>query len=66
MKNRPPSHVVKVLAVRAKQSPLNPLQWCLSLMCGHECWITQKTRPKVPQQIICGKCTRQQTEREKP
>ena len=28
-----------------KQSPLNPLRWCLSLECGHDVWVTSKRKP---------------------
>lgn len=31
---------------RVDQSPLNKQRWCLTLSCGHEVWITSKSRPK--------------------
>jgi len=31
---------------RVTQSPLNPQRWCLELECGHDEWVTSKTRPK--------------------
>lgn len=31
--------------VSVKQSPLNPLRWCLQLDCGHDVWITSKKKP---------------------
>ena len=33
--------------VRADQSPLNAARWLVTLSCGCETWVTQKTRPKV-------------------
>ena len=32
--------------VRTDQSPVNPKQWCLTLACGHDVWVTSKARPK--------------------
>jgi len=31
---------------RVDQSPMNPSQWCLTLSCGHELWVTAKRRPQ--------------------
>ena len=31
--------------VRVDRSPMNPMRWSLTLECGHEVWVTQKTRP---------------------
>jgi len=38
-----------------KQGPLNPLRWCLQLDCGHDQWVTAKSRP-TRQTIRCGRC----------
>ncbi len=31
--------------VSVAQSPMNKLRWVLRLECGHEAWITLKSRP---------------------
>lgn len=31
--------------VRVTRSPMNPLRWCLQLECGHDIWVTAKTKP---------------------
>jgi predicted RNA-binding Zn-ribbon protein involved in translation (DUF1610 family) len=45
-------HVVSV-----KKSMLNEKQWCLLLKCGHEVWVTRKSRPSV-KTIRCWECGR--------
>lgn len=44
---------MKVVSV--KVSPLNPKQWNISLECGHDYWITAKSKPK-KKQTNCSKC----------
>lgn len=29
-----------------KQSPMNAMRWMLTLSCGHETWVTSKSKPK--------------------
>jgi len=41
--------------LRAFRSPLNPQRWCLTLECGHEVWVTSKSRPK-RQTAKCENC----------
>ena len=41
--------------IHVKQSPLNKLQWCLGLRCGHDAWVTSKSRPK-RKTARCSKC----------
>lgn len=43
----------KVLSM--KQSPLNGLQWNISLDCGHDVWITAKAKPQ-RKTLRCEKC----------
>jgi hypothetical protein len=31
---------------RVTQSPVNPKRWALDLSCGHEVWVTAKSKPK--------------------
>jgi hypothetical protein len=38
-----------------KQSPLNPLQWNLTLSCGHDLWVTSKGKPR-RRKARCPKC----------
>ena len=38
-----------------KVSPLNPVCWNVTLECGHNHWVTQKTRPKLKTKG-CGPC----------
>lgn len=38
-----------------KQSPMNPLRWCLQLDCGHDEWVTSNSRPARKTQR-CSKC----------
>ena len=33
------------LILRITQSPMNPSRWALDLECGHEAWMTAKSRP---------------------
>ncbi len=47
---------VTAQVLRVTQSPMNPKQWCLDLNCGHEVWVTAKSRPsrktmKCPHQV---------------
>ena len=44
---------------RADQSPMNPKRWCLTLVCGHEVWVTRSVRPKL-QQHFCERCAQSQ------
>ncbi len=41
---------------RATKSPLNASRWCLSLSCGHEKWVTSKSKPKT-QFVVCDPCS---------
>lgn len=50
--------MAKVLKVT--QAPLNKLQWCCSLHCGHDVWVTAKRRPK-GQNLACPKCIEAQS-----
>ncbi len=45
-----------VRVVSVTQSPLNAVRWMLTLSCGHEVWITSKTRPKRHGGIKCVSC----------
>lgn len=45
----------KQRVLRVKVSPLNPLQWNLSLNCGHDVWVTRKGRPSM-KEIACERC----------
>jgi hypothetical protein len=41
------SHEYQIMTVRrVDQSPMNAQRWCLTLNCGHEVWVTSKSRPK--------------------
>lgn len=40
---------------RIDQSPMNPKRWCLTLLCGHEVWVTRGARPKL-QGHFCERC----------
>jgi len=31
--------------MRVDRSPLNRMRWCLHLVCGHDEWMTSRTRP---------------------
>lgn len=41
--------------VSVKQSPLNRLQWCLTLSCGHDLWVTAKGKPR-RKRTRCERC----------
>lgn len=41
--------------VRVDPSPMNSMRWLLSLSCGHEVWITAKSRPK-RKTVKCETC----------
>ena len=42
--------------VRADQSPMNRMQWCCALDCGHDIWLTQTAKPTIGRSIECPKC----------
>lgn len=42
---------------RVDQSPMNAQRWCLTLSCGHEIWVTSKTRPQ-RMKAPCPECPR--------
>jgi len=44
--------------MRVDCSPLNPKQWCLTLECGHEMWVTSKRRP-TRRKVVCVECKMQ-------
>ena len=46
---------------RVIQSPMNPLRWCLELDCGHDVYVTSKSRPK-RKQVPCDKCAESERE----
>lgn len=37
------------------KSPMNPKQWCLTLECGHEVWVTSKSKPE-RKIVACDAC----------
>lgn len=41
---------------RVDRSPMNPQRWSLTLECGHERWVTGKTKPK-SKTAQCLECT---------
>lgn len=41
--------------LRVTQSPMNKLQWCLTLDCGHDVWITRRSRPSL-KTAACDRC----------
>jgi hypothetical protein len=41
--------------VRVTQSPMNPKRWALDLSCGHEVWVTARTKPSRKTEL-CGRC----------
>lgn len=45
----------EVAVLRIDQSPLNQLQWQLSLACGHERWVTSKRKP-TSKKSKCDRC----------
>jgi hypothetical protein len=51
-------------AIRATQSPMNALRWCLDLSCGHDKWVNSDGKPSTPRQIECSKCDEEQRARE--
>jgi hypothetical protein len=48
-------HIAMRQVMRVDQSPMNPKQWCLTMSCGHETWVTRRTRPKI-RFTACAKC----------
>lgn len=48
----------KRVVIRADRSPLNRQRWLLQLECGHEEWITSKSRPQ-RQTMTCQTCKRE-------
>jgi hypothetical protein len=44
---------------RVVQSPLNPLQWCVELDCGHERWVTRVRAPR-RKGFRCMQCQRKE------
>lgn len=40
---------------RVDRSPMNKLQWCVALQCGHEAWVTRKARPTA-KRMRCEEC----------
>ncbi len=47
--------MIKRCVVRVDQSPMNAQRWVLTLVCGHERWLTRKTKPKA-QSVPCPSC----------
>lgn len=43
------------VVLSCKQSPLNPVLWCLYLTCNHVVWIRSKGRP-VRKLQTCAEC----------
>lgn len=58
---------------RVVQSPMNARRWSIELACGHEVWVTSRTRPRKesiftdkatgekmigPRKIACPQCLR--------
>lgn len=41
--------------LRIDQSPMNPLQWCCLLACGHDQWVTAKRKPE-RKHMKCDRC----------
>ena len=41
--------------VSATQSPMNALRWSLSLSCGHDVWVTSKSKP-TRKLWLCARC----------
>lgn len=46
---------MKRKVVSVKVSPLNPLQWCITLECRHDVWVTAKQKPR-RKTADCGRC----------
>jgi hypothetical protein len=42
--------------VRIDQSPMNARQWCVQLSCGHDEYVTRKSKPQM-KFMICQKCS---------
>lgn len=40
---------------RVDRSPMNPKRWCLTLSCGHEVWVTSKSKP-TRMKAMCDTC----------
>jgi len=49
-------HVKRMQVTMCKQSPMNPRQWFVRFACGHEAWLTQKTRPRLGVAKPCLQC----------
>lgn len=47
---------IKRVVTKATQSPMNALRWMVTLDCGHEQWVTQRTRPKAGKKLPCSAC----------
>jgi hypothetical protein len=45
--------IMRVVSI--KQSPLNALRWCCQLTCGHDGWVTAKSRP-TRKFLKCSQC----------
>lgn len=43
--------------VRVTPSPLSSLKWILDLSCGHDVWVTSKSKP-TRKLWLCEKCER--------
>lgn len=56
---------VNVRVKRVDQSPLNPLRWSLELECGHDVWVTSKTKPSRKTQY-CATCVEMKALRRHP
>lgn len=50
---------MKRVIQKLTQSPLNRLRWLLLLSCGHEVWVTRKTRPHLGRQADCEICAKE-------
>ena len=42
--------------IQVDQSPVNAVRWCVLLSCGHEMWVTRKSRPTC-KVMVCDKCS---------
>ncbi len=40
---------------RVHRAPLNPLRWCVELVCGHEVWVTSRAKP-TRKLYLCERC----------
>jgi hypothetical protein len=52
---KPPVPIPHARIESVKQSPMNGQRWCLQLDCGHDEWVTAKSRP-TRQSIRCSRC----------